>query len=85
MSEYGTLKLWNALKQQKRALNKANSTKLLELAGINFESKNDGYHLVVQHKEGLIDFYPSTGLWKFRNKSESNRGVKKLLEYLNGQ
>ena len=44
---------------------------------------NNGYHLLVEAKDQqLIDFWPSTGLWKVRATKISKRGIKSLLDYL---
>ena len=70
----------------KRAQNRIWSTAHLRELGIGFESKNDGAHLIVRHGNYCADFWPGTGYFKFRKKSEkggkSGRGVNSLLKEL---
>lgn len=80
MSDLGeTFSGWRGMKQSKRRDNKCKSTTLLQENGINFESKNEGIHLIIENK---IDFWPSTGLWIVRGQSKKKRGVFRLLKYL---
>jgi len=66
-------------KKQKRASNTKNSTAILKLNNIEFESKNFGAHLIVKGEKELIDYWPSTG--KFITRSgKKGRGVKRLLK-----
>jgi hypothetical protein len=63
-SEMG--EMFNALKkgrQEKRAANRQASPELLAEAGVPFEVKNDGVHLIVA---GRFDFWPGTGLFRSR-------------------
>lgn len=75
--------LWNSLKaerQQKRANNRASSPGLLADAGVPFEVKNDGAHLIVKSDHGeTIDFWPGTGLWIVRGQTHKRGGVRKLI------
>lgn len=57
------------------------STKLLTDNGINFESKNGGIHLIINHNNIIADFWPSTGKFQIRGKGYS-RGVRGLLKGL---
>jgi hypothetical protein len=68
-----------AVSQQRRADNRENSTYLLGDAGIEFVSKNEGAHLIVEQR---IDFWPGTGLWIVRATQHRDRGVKKLIAYV---
>lgn len=72
--------------QEKREHNRRYSTKLLSAKRIKFNAVNGGYHLIITElADELIDFWPSTGLWKSRISKEKNRGIKPLMEYiLNG-
>lgn len=65
--------------QEKRANNRDGSKKILEGAGINFESKNFGAHLIV---ENIIDFWPGTGKFIDRRNKFKGRGVRNLLKQL---
>lgn len=74
--------VFNAMREagkKKRARNRENSAALLEEAGIKFESKNLGAHLIV---EGRYDFWPGTGLWIKRGTKRKRRGVHKLIEQI---
>ena len=73
---------FRAFKQDKRRSNLANSTKLLEAAGVAFTSNNEGIHLVIQKDAETIDYWPSTGLWWIRGTRNKRRGVHRLLAYM---
>lgn len=82
MSELSeTYELMKKISREKKLSNKEFSTVLLDKMGIDYESKNNGIHLVVYNGLELIDFYPSTGKWIPRGK-QAQRGVKKLLDYM---
>jgi len=71
------------LKEQsmkKRKANRENSQDILEERNIKFISKNEGAHLIVTGKEGLIDFWPGTGLFITRKGSKQGRGVFNLIK-----
>lgn len=68
----------------KRAANRRSSADNLKAAGIAFEAKNDGAHLIVSHPSGVVDFWPGTGLWIARA-GKQGRGVRKLIKYLERQ
>lgn len=73
---------WRALReegQQRRARNRERSPEVLTKAGIRFESKNDGAHLIVQGKAEVIDFWPGTGKWIPRGSTQYHIGVFKLI------
>lgn len=79
MSDY-----WNdirAARQEKRADNRAQSAELLRKAGVAFEAKNGGAHLIVTALGKTIDFWPGTGLWIVRGQSRQRRGVKRLIDH----
>lgn len=67
-------------RQQKRADNRVRSTKILVEEGIEFESKNDGAHLIVTSDGDTYDFWPGTGKWKRRGTRLFLRGIKGLLK-----
>ena len=67
--------------KEKRTANTLSSTERLTQAGIAFESKNFGSHLVVSSAKGLIDFWPSTGLWIPRGTNHRRGGVSSLLQF----
>lgn len=82
MSEMG--ELFKAMREQareKRANNTTSSTALLLSSKLQIESKNNGSHIVVMGKNGVADFWPSTGLWIVRGQKKRRRGVKKLIDW----
>ena len=83
MSELSeTFSEWREFKKNKKAMNKELSTKLLSDMDVKYESKNHGNHLIVHAPEGLIDFWPSTGLWTDRNNRIQRRGVFRMLKFM---
>ena len=76
-------KAWGAMKKKNKALNLEKSTQKLIRMGIDFESKNDGLHLIIKSKNGIFDFYPSTGLYTRRGVSH-RRGVESLIKEIQG-
>ena len=75
--------VFNAMKkhrQEKRSKNRDKSPEILTENGIEFESKNMGAHLVVDSKDGLIDFWPGTGKFIPRKGSKPGRGVFNLIK-----
>ena len=72
--------VFNAMREdskERRARNRDSSARILAEAGMAFESKNNGAHLVV---EGRYDFWPGTGLWMARGEKTKRRGVKNLIQ-----
>lgn len=73
--------IFNAMREcskKKRANNRQSSPEILKEHGIQFKTFNNGAHLVVYGRDGLIDFWPGTG--KFITRSgEKGRGVFNLL------
>lgn len=65
----------------KRRNNTKSSTALLEASGVKFESKNGGSHLIVTTGHGLVDFWPSSGLWIPRKTHKRKGGVKNLIAF----
>lgn len=71
----------NAYYKAKRHAYKDINTQKLKDEGIDFVSKNDGYHLIITTSKGKINFYPSTG--RFNGVTEG-QGVQILLKRLIG-
>lgn len=71
--------------REKKANNLASSTDILKKARVNFTSHNNGVHLVIQHSDRLIDFWPSTGKWNVRSANLWGLGVFALLKVLGVQ
>lgn len=67
------------IKKEKRETNRQSSGELLTAAGIQFESKNGGAHLVVNANGHNFDFWPGTGLWIMRGSTQRHRGVFSLM------
>ncbi len=73
---------WKTAKQEKRASNRDDSASILSHAGVVFESKNLGAHLIVLAGRETVDFWPGTGLWIVRGSSIKRRGVRRLVDYV---
>lgn len=86
MSDLGDLfRAVKAHHKEHRANSRQASAELLKQAGIAFEEKNGGAHLVIDHAGHRIDFWPGTGLWIPRGqKTRKWRGIFPLLKHLKG-
>lgn len=83
MSEIGEVfKIIKEEGKKKKSKNLVSSTQILADEGIQFESKNNGVHLVVNHNGKIADFWPSTGKFNIRGEAGYHRGVKNLLKKL---
>jgi hypothetical protein len=74
--------IYKAMKEKsriKKESNKESSTKLLDTLCIDYESKNNGLHLIVFNENEIIDFWPSTGKFIPR-KGKAGRGVFNLIK-----
>jgi len=71
-----------AASQEKRKSNRVTSTEMLFAAGLKFETKNMGAHLIVRALGLTVDFWPGTGLWIVRNPKREGRGVQRLIDAL---
>lgn len=69
-------------RQAKRAQNREDSAAMLLKAGLKFETKNLGAHLIVRALGITVDFWPGTGLWIVRNPKREGRGVQRLIDAL---
>jgi len=68
---------------ERRAKNRDGGADVLAKAGIQFESKNAGAHLIVRHAGKAFDFWPGTGKFIPREpKPKHGRGVFNLLKIL---
>ncbi len=54
----------------------------LTLNDIQFIEYNNGVHLAVEGPNNYIDFWPTTGTWIVRGRSEKHFGLYKLKEYI---
>lgn len=85
MSEAG--EVWKAMKEEsaeRRNRHRSNAPTILQGAGISYESKNDGAHLVVA-AEAIFDFWPGTGLWICRKNGKRGRGIRSLIAAAKGE
>lgn len=64
--------------KDRRERNRLRGQAELESAGVAFEAKNNGAHLVVLER---IDYWPGTGLWKDREVPQEGRGINSLIGY----
>lgn len=68
---------------ERRAKNRDGGAEILSKAGVEFESKNGGAHLVVRHAGKTVDFWPGTGKFIPREpRPKHGRGVFNLLKIL---
>lgn len=89
MSEFAETMSGHAqLRRQRRAGNRKNNTALLDAAGVAYEAKNGGAHLIVRHGGMVVDFWPGTGKFAVRGEQDRSgkaiyrRGVRALLQRL---
>ena len=72
----------------RRAGHRENSPAMLRGAGIAFETKNNGAHLIVRHNAKVADFWPGTGKFGIRGDVDAKgdqrwyRGVRLLIKRL---
>lgn len=79
MSELGeTFSAYRELRRAKKEQNKVNSIEILKNAGISYQTKNGGIHLIV----GEYNFWPTTGKFQNRITKKTGRGVFKLIKLL---
>jgi hypothetical protein len=68
--------------KNKTAKNREESTKILQERGIDFLSRNNGAHLIVQNNGIVVDFWPGTGKYIVRESNIEGRGVFNLIKWL---
>jgi hypothetical protein len=76
---------WDAHRQwsrERRAGNRRNSADILRERGVDFVTRNDGAHLIVQFGTATADFWPGTGKYRVRPDGKYLRGVFNLLKDL---
>jgi hypothetical protein len=66
----------------RRKSNRERSSQMLVALGVEFETRNDGAHLIVKHNGVTVDFWPGTGKYITRRTSKHGRGVFNLLKLL---
>lgn len=67
----------------KRESNRLYATEFLKCHQVPFVSLNHGYMLRITVPDEVIDFYPTTGLWK--TKAETRRGIFNLWKHVRGK
>ena len=81
-----TYRLMKERSKVKRAHNKSTSTQFLVSSSIEFRSNDEGTHLIIdEYNTGVIDYWPSTGLWIPRNTKKRHRGIRPLIKYIQGE
>ena len=76
--------VFNAMKEsskRRREANRNNAPLILTEAGIQFQERNHGAHLIVSGSKCLIDYWPGTGKWISR-KGINGRGVRSLIKHI---
>lgn len=49
---------------------------------VPFTPKNNGNQLIVEGKEGFIDYWPTTGKWIDRKSKEQGFGFRQLMMFI---
>jgi hypothetical protein len=70
---------WEQESKERRARNRQMSAQMLTAHRIDFESKNDGSHLVITLHDRIIDFWPGTGSFTDRKTNNTGRGARNLV------
>ena len=71
------------IKQEHRGNNRELAPELLKQAGISFESKNLGAHLIVSAGCSKIDFWPGTEKWISRGSVKKRGfGIESLIKQI---
>jgi hypothetical protein len=78
-----TYKAMAAHSKQIRDERRTKAPAALTRRGIEFESKNEGAHLIVKGPHGLIDYWPGTGRWIDRSKGKGF-GFRELIVHIVG-
>ena len=64
----------------RRAATRRNADRLLASAGIRFDSKNFGAHLIVYVRDGrVLNFWPGTSKWAVQGEKEIQHGGTKRI------
>ena len=65
--------------QEHRFNSRTRTAGLLRKYRVTFASHNNGAHLIIAAPADVIDLWPGTGRWKFRNNNTQGCGVFTLL------
>lgn len=83
MSDVGEdYRAWDMRKKEVKAKNRAESIERLNTSMIQFYSKNNGEHLILNGVEGVIDFWPSTGRWVDRKTKRNGYDARGLFSFM---
>lgn len=84
MSEFAeAMKMMREHGRDKRAERREHGAKVLRDAGVYCDVLNGGAHLVVQHEDRVVDYWPGTGRFIERDGGPANgRGLRPLLRAL---
>lgn len=74
--------LMKAESKARREKNRRGGAELLTAAGIRFDSRNNGAHLVAYARGHTFDFWPGTGLWIMWGSTQRHRGVRRLIKFI---
>ena len=75
----------NRISKSKRAYNRKQAPKILAEHNIEYESKNNGAHLILFGHRYAIDFWPGTGKWQCREEENAyGRGIFEMIDYIRG-
>jgi len=66
--------------ESEKARRKRTAPAALERMGLKVDRRNDGEHVIVDG--GLVDFWPGTGVWIFRESGSRGRGFAPLVDEL---
>ena len=78
------MKALDAMRREHKASLREQAPEELRRAGILFEVKNLGAHLIVEGRYGYIDFWPGTGKWSVRG-GKKGFGTANLINLVNGE
>lgn len=77
---------WDARKaasKVRRAGNRQRGRDAIESAGVPYETNNNGVHMILRTSKGIIDFWPGTGKWTPRKRTQdTGRGTHSLMTYI---
>lgn len=74
----------DSIRRENKASLREQAPEELRRAGILFEVKNLGAHLIVEGRGGYIDFWPGTGKWSVRGGAKGF-GISNLINMIKGQ
>ena len=70
---------------QKRVRNYKYAINIFETNNISYLLNNNGYHLIVNHNDMVIDYWPTTGKFSIRGSGIYHRGINNLMKQLSAK